>query len=97
MFEINGIVYANELVPMIKIVEAKITDIGMMLITFSTGEKRVFDASALNGPVFEPLKDNNIFQDFKISHGVLTWCDEEIDCAPEYIYEHSFAYEQLMY
>lgn len=26
-------------------------------------------------------------------HGVITWMNDEIDCAPEYIYEHSFEYE----
>ena len=34
-----------------------------------------------------------IFSNFKIMHGVITWMNDEIDCAPEYIYEHSFEYE----
>ena len=28
----------------------------------------------------------------KISHGVITWKDEEIDVAPEYVYENAFPY-----
>lgn len=95
MFEVNGIVYANEFTETLKITDAKVTDRLMMLITFSTGEKRVFDATVLTGSAFRPLENETIFENFKIVHGVLTWMDEEIDCAPEYIYEHSYAYEEM--
>lgn len=95
MFEINGIVYANEFKESLKITDTKVTDRLMMLITFSTGEKRVFDATVLTGSAFKPLENKSVFEDFKIVHGVLTWMNEEIDCAPEYIYEHSYAYEEM--
>lgn len=95
MFEVNGIVYANEYKDSLKITDAKVTDRLMMLITFSTGEKRVFDATVLTGSAFKPLEDESVFESFKIIHGVLTWMNEEIDCAPEYIYEHSYAYEEM--
>ena len=58
MFEVNGLVYANEFKESLKLTDAKVTD-------------------------------------FKIVHGALTWMDEEIDCAPEYMYEHSYAYEEM--
>lgn len=96
MFEVNGIVYANEYNSSMKIVDAKVTDYLMMLITFSNGEKRVFDATILTGPAFEPLEDMDTFKNFKIVHGAITWMNEEIDCAPEYMYEHSYAYEELV-
>lgn len=95
MFEVNGIVYANEYKESLKITDARATDRLMMLITFSTEEKRVFDATILTGSAFKPLEDESVFEDFKIVHGVLTWMNEEIDCAPEYIYEHSYAYEEM--
>lgn len=95
MFEVNGIVYANEYKDSLKITDVKVTDRLMMLITFSTGEKRVFDATVLTGSAFKPLEDESVFESFKIIHGVLTWMNEEIDCAPEYIYEHSYAYEEM--
>lgn len=95
MFEINGIVYANEHNDLLKITEAKVTDHLMMLLTFSTGEKRVFDATVLTGPAFKPLENDAVFEDFKIVHGALTWMDEEIDCAPEFMYRHSYAYEEI--
>ena len=96
MFEMNGIVYASNFADVLKITEAKATDHLMILLTFSNGEKRVFDATVLTGSVFEPLADDNIFNDFKIVHGAITWMDEEIDCAPEYMYQNSYAYEQML-
>lgn len=94
MFEIDGILYASSPTALIKIQDAKVTGRKMMLLTFSSGEKRVFDAENLTGEVFEPLKDDKIFRNFKIVRGVITWMNEEIDCAPEYMYENSYEYIQ---
>lgn len=52
MFEVNGIVYANEFKESLKLTDARVTDRLMMLLTFSTGEKRVFDATVLTGSAF---------------------------------------------
>ncbi|KIR01697.1 hypothetical protein P261_00511 [Lachnospiraceae bacterium TWA4] len=97
MFEFNGIVYADTPEELLKITEAKVTGRKMMLLTFSSGEQRVFDAEILKGEVFEPLEDDTIFENFTIVHGVITWMNEEIDCAPEYMYDHSYpySYEEL--
>ena len=92
MFEVNGIVFADSSKELLKIQDAKVTGNKMLLLTFSSGEKRVFDATVLKGDVFASLNDSAIFNNFKIVHGVITWMDEDIDCAPEYMYEHSFAY-----
>lgn len=96
MFEINGIIYANEFTDSLKVTDAKVTGHLMMLLTFSTGEKRVFDASILIGSAFEPLSDDSVFEDFKIVHGAVTWMNEDIDCAPEYMYSHSYAYDEML-
>lgn len=92
MFELNGIVYAGERSSNITVIEAKPLDDMMMLLTFSSGEKRLFDATVLKGPAFEILKNPEIFRNCRVADGVVTWCSEEIDCAPEFMYEHSFAY-----
>lgn len=63
-----------------------------MVITFNNGEQRVFDASILNGPVFQRLKEEQVFFNPVIDHGIITWDDGQIDCSPEYIYDHSFEY-----
>lgn len=60
-----------------------------MILTFSNGEKRLFDAKILTGSAFEPLKNAKIFENCRIVDGVVTWLDETIDCAPEYMYLNS--------
>ena len=77
---------------MLKITNVKVLDDKIMLLSFSTGETRLFDATILNGPAFLPLSDESIFKNPSIVHGVVTWNNEEIDCAPEYMYQHSYEY-----
>lgn len=92
MFIMNGIVYGGEPEEILSILKVKVLPDYMMLITFSTGETRLFDATILKGEVFKPLKDENIFQNVTIEHGVVTWADGEIDCSPEFMYKNSYEY-----
>ena len=90
---LNGVICTDNNI--LKITAAKVVGNYMLLLTFSSGEKRIFDATQLTGPAYEPLKDIKIFENFKLSHGVITWMDEEIDCAPEYMYKNSYEYTEL--
>ena len=54
MYIKDDICYAGELQENIKVTEAKPLRGGMMLITFSTGEKRLFDTTMLIGEAFKP-------------------------------------------
>ena len=70
---------------------------GVALVqSFSNGETRLFDATVLNGVAFEPLKDEKVFADAVLEHGVVTWQNGDIDCAPEYMYEHSYEYAPML-
>ena len=91
----NANIYASERPENVQIIAVKTFDDMKMLLTFSNGEQRFFDASILNGPAFAPLTDEKIFKDCKIVDRVVTWMNEDIDCAPEYMYEHSYAYLSL--
>ena len=91
---INDICYAGEMQKDIKVTDVKALRGGMMIVTFSTGEKRLFDATKLEGPAFEPLKDPNIFNNPVLFHGVITWNNGEIDISPETVYQESYAYEE---
>lgn len=93
MYIMDDICYAGEMQEGIKVVEAKPLRGRMLLVTFSTGEKRLFDTTILKGSAFAPLDDESIFQKISIFHGVITWMDGRIDIAPETVYEESFAYE----
>ena len=92
MFIRDGIVYGGEPEQPIKIEHVKILPDMMMLIRFNNGELRLFDATLLEGPAFEPLHDEQVFSKPVIDHGVVTWQDGDIDCAPEFMYAHSYEY-----
>ena len=76
----------------IRVTEAKNLPYGMLLLTFSTGEKRLFDVTTLKGSAFEPLKSENVRETVKVFYGAVAWMDGRIDCAPEYLYENSYEY-----
>lgn len=95
MFIKNNICYAGQLENDIKVTEAVPLRGGMMLVTFSTGEKRLFDTTLLQGSVFAPLADEAVFRNPVIFHGVITWNNGEIDIAPETVYKESFAYDSM--
>lgn len=95
MYFLNGIVYGGEPKGNIKVSKVKVLDDKMMLITFSNGETRLFDANDLSGEIYEPLNDRSVFSAPEVDHGVVTWADRSIDCAPEFMYEHSYEYSAI--
>lgn len=95
MFVLNGIVYGGEPDEPLKINNIKILSDRIMLLTFSTGETRLFDSTILKGGIFEKLSDEAVFNSAKIDYGVVTWADGEIDCAPEFMYENSYEYSAV--
>ncbi|WP_083662031.1 DUF2442 domain-containing protein [Thermophilibacter provencensis] len=79
-----------------RVVAAKVVNDLPMLVTFSTGETRLFDASPLlEMPVFAPLRSNEVFSGFAIDHGAVSWAGGDIDLAPETMYKMSYAYERI--
>ena len=95
MYIRDEICYAGEIQDNIRVTEAKPLRGGMMLVTFSTGEKRSFDTTALTGSAFQPLKDEAVFSHPTVFHGVITWNNGEIVIAPEAVYRDSYAYESM--
>ena len=96
MYILNGIAYAGEPQPGMKAKSAKVVNDLSMLVAFSTGETRLFDASQLaEKPAFAALADYDVFRDFRIDHGFVTWERGDIDIAPEAMYKMSFPYEQV--
>ena len=68
----------------------------MMLVTFASGERRLYDATQLlEYPAFQPLKDEAVFKLANVDHGVVTWMDGDIDIAPETMYADSFPYDEM--
>lgn len=96
MYIMNGIVYGGEPEGSIQVSSIKSLNDMIMLVTFSTGETRLFDATVLNGEVFEPLKQEKVFKNPVLDHGVITWDNGNIDCAPEFIYNNSYEYSEVI-
>lgn len=94
MYELNGIMYAGENTPELKVTAARVTNDWMMLVTFSNGETRVFDGTRLWGkPVYEPLRNQAVFNDFTIDHGILTWDNGRTDIGTNNLYELCYPYD----
>ena len=95
MYIMNDICYAGEMQDDIKVMDVKPLRGGIMLVTFSTGEKRLFDTTKLQGAAFDPLKDEKVFSNPVLFHGVITWNNGELDIAPETVYRDSYAYDAI--
>ncbi len=93
MFFVDGYVCGGMPTEPLKVIHIKVLSDMMMLIAFNNGETRLFDATILSGAVFSDLQNEEVFRSADIDHGIVVWKDGEIDCAPEYMYEHSFSYE----
>ena len=96
MYIINDIAYADEFNNNdLKISDFKVITDLCMLVTFSNGEKRIFDAQQLiKYPIYKKLEDFNVFKNAIIDNGILTWENGSIDIGVETVYEHSYVYEQ---
>lgn len=68
---------------------AKLNDDYTIYLEFADGSQRTFDARALlDEPFYEPLKKLPFFLTGRVDGGAIVWGDE-IDIAPEVLYERS--------
>lgn len=94
MFIKDGIAYAGESKPAVRVSGVRPMKDYLLWIRFNTGEAKVFDFKPLlDAPAFQPLKDEEVFKSVYIDYGVTVWQDGAIDIAPAYLYENSIAYE----
>lgn len=95
MFIKDGIAYAGEKAPAIKVSGIRPMGDFLLWIRFNTGEAKVFDFKPLlDSPAFAPLRDDTVFRGVYIDYGVAVWLDGQIDIAPEYLYQNSVAFEE---
>lgn len=60
-----------------------------LLLTFASGEQRIYDARPLlEKAIFSPLKNPAFFLEAKAECGTVVWNDD-VDIAPEHLYECS--------
>lgn len=90
MYIENGIAYAGEPKPLMKIISVRPLDDYKLWLRFNNGEIRVFDFKPeLDSPAFAPLKDKDVFRTVYIDYGVTVWNEGDIDIAPEHLYKYS--------
>jgi hypothetical protein len=59
-------------------------------LVFSTGEAKIFDMKPyLKRKPFVPLQDKSVFANATLASGDISWCNGEVDIAPETLYEKS--------
>lgn len=87
MYIVDGIAYAGEPEPIIKVSGVRPMENHKLWVRFNTGETKIFDFKPLlDMPAFAPLKSTELFNRVYIDYGVPVWNDEDIDIAPEKIY-----------
>lgn len=92
---VNGIAHVDEKSTDLRVTDIEILENLCLLIEFSNGEKRIFDAKQLlQYPVFEKLKNDEIFNTAAVKNGVLVWDDETLDIGVDFLYEKSEIYEE---
>ena len=71
------------------VTEGQARDDYSMLVTFSRGEQKLFNAlPLLQKKLYQPLKNPAFFCKASVSCGTVVWSDD-IDIAPEYLYSES--------
>ena len=95
MYEIDGIIYAGEKEPDIKVKSFRAMADYELWIRFSTGEEKIFDFKPLlSTPCFKPLSDIGAFNSVYVDYGLPVWMDGDIDIAPETLYTDGVAVER---
>ncbi len=92
MYIKDGIAYAGDQRPMLKVSGVRPMENHKLWVRFNTGEAKIFDFSPLlDTPGFAPLRDQEVFRGVYIDYGVAVWNDGDIDIAPEYLYQNGVA------
>lgn len=94
MYIKNGIAYAGEQAPLLKISGVRPLDDFNLWVRFNNGEAKIFDFKPLlKEPGYMPLQDVKVFSEVYIDYGCTVWKDGDIDIAPEYLYENGVTVE----
>lgn len=92
MYIKDGIAYADDQTPMIKVSKVEVLPDYHLWLQFNDGKIKIFDfTSLLDSPAFVPLQDQKVFASGYIDYGTVVWNDGDIDISPDYLYAHGVA------
>ena len=78
-----------------KLKDVKALDGYRLLLSFATGEKKVFDfASNLSHPYYQNLKNPMLFKNVKVNDGEVEWITGQ-DFCPHTLYDKSADYTEM--
>ena len=87
MYIIDGIAYAGEKAPEIKVKSVRALPDYKLWIRFNDNSQKTFDFKPLREfPCYASLKDINLFNSAYVDFGIVVWNNGEIDIAPEKLY-----------
>ena len=89
----DAIIYSGKSI--FRVVKVEADEKYQLHLVFSNGEKRLYDGKQLlgNEDVFAPLENLQLFMQAKTDGCAVVWNDE-IDIAPEALYEDSVPYSE---
>ena len=89
MYIIDGVAYAGEPKPVLRVISVRPLDNHILNVSFNTGETKLFDFKPLlSMPAFKPLFNTKLFNEVYVDFGCPVWDEGNIDIAPEYLYQH---------
>ena len=95
MYIRDGIAYAEDPTPQIKVSGVRPLADFNLWIRFNTGEVKIFDfKTLLDEPCFKELKDVNVFNGVYIDYGCTVWKNGDIDISPEFLYENGITVDE---
>ena len=88
MYIVNGIAYAGEQAPILKVTGVRPLNDFRLWVRFNNSETKIFDFKPLlKTPAFSPLADPDTFKSVYIDYGVPTWNNGDIDISAQTLYK----------
>ena len=89
MYIVDGIAYANDSHPPIRVCGVRPLPNHRLLLRFNDGAAKEFDFTPLlNNAAFRPLQDTAVFNQVYIDFGTVAWNDGKIDISSDYLYNN---------